>query len=686
MNTPYGIFEYQIDSLSSYIAYQTNTNFAFVKQKYQMLYLDNYILNFIDKDDAEHSIVFVYENEYIDKHYIEDYTTYYARCFKEYRKSTSRVHFFKIKKTIEYKKLLRNTLEGNETDLNNENYLGFVVIRPIPKTFLAKVCLKPYYDNVCSRLTKYYITTKYDVSLFGISLNIKTIAFQEQDKVLSACATTALWTFFHAHGNLSQLSLPSSSSITKNAYPDQNGHSREFPNVGLSTEMICRGLRSCNLVPEYFEFSKTESPRINLLKELIFAYCSSGFPLILGIEVCDIKGKSKGLHAVTILGYSVGENIEGSELYSHEIDKLYIHDDRYGPFLMIEFKDNAFSVRLNKNLQVTTEQSFDEEIYRPDTLIMGLYHKIRIPYMSIRSTCILLNKNIIAMLDNIKDTTFLEEIKMLKSIKWDISIIENSDLKNKIINNPTILEKEYTLTQPWPKYIWNAKIMIENNCEFELLFDATDIEQSNVFLGCIVYDSDESVSIYELLVSYCKSTTSYHIKEQNFDYFNTEQDNFLYGVKEYFTKNDSGKDSMNELYGYLKIPEYIKTEEIKEDLIINNLETRLNCENDSNKFNLNKALSENLQYIWLIDQEGFLCIGTETKGSNQGHPTLTNGMPARIGGELSFNDDVWTINSRSGRYSTEYEEPDRIKYVNNARKYKFEVFFPSEKFINNQQE
>ena len=85
--------------------------------------------------------------------------------------------------------------------LNDKSYLGCIVLRPIPKTFLCKVCLRPY-ERDKNRLTKYWLSADYDISLFGIPLKIKTIAFQEQDKVLSACATTALWTFFHAHDSL----------------------------------------------------------------------------------------------------------------------------------------------------------------------------------------------------------------------------------------------------------------------------------------------------------------------------------------------------------------------------------------------------------------------------------------------------------------------------------------------------
>jgi len=180
------------------------------------------------------------------------------------------------------------------------------------------------------------------VSLFGINLKVESAAFQEQDKILSACATTSLWSFFHAHPH-NTFNLPSSSSITRSAYPEENGHHRECPNSGLSTDMICRSLCAYDFAPEYFEFSNKEydlipkSEKLNLLREYIFSYCSSGLPLILGVSVRDsITDEDKGLHAVTILGYALKDDVS-TPLISHRLEKLYIHDDRFGPFLKITF-------------------------------------------------------------------------------------------------------------------------------------------------------------------------------------------------------------------------------------------------------------------------------------------------------------------------------------------------------------
>ena len=78
------------------------------------------------------------------------------------------------------------------------------------------------------------------------------------------------------------------------------------------------------------------------------------------------------------------------------------------------------------------------------------------------------------------------------------------------------------------------------------------------------------------------------------------------------------------------------------------------------------------QYIWLVDENGRMLVAEEVpRGFRDngtpgrlGHPTLVEGAPARIGGELNYTEDGWVMNSQSGRYS---RSPDRgPEQLNNA--------------------
>lgn len=86
------------------------------------------------------------------------------------------------------------------------------------------------------------IDKPYDVNLFGIKLTINSIAFQEQDKVVAACATTAIWTALHSLPGRGVKDIKSCSEITTAALNFVDGSSNGFPNKELTNKQIQRTL------------------------------------------------------------------------------------------------------------------------------------------------------------------------------------------------------------------------------------------------------------------------------------------------------------------------------------------------------------------------------------------------------------------------------------------------------------
>lgn len=86
--------------------------------------------------------------------------------------------------------------------------MGFIVIRSIPSTFIARACLKRY-ENPEDKLDHYIISRNVNAHILGLDLVVETVPFIEQDKVLSVCVTSALWSFFNAHLNVDKNQIPS---------------------------------------------------------------------------------------------------------------------------------------------------------------------------------------------------------------------------------------------------------------------------------------------------------------------------------------------------------------------------------------------------------------------------------------------------------------------------------------------
>lgn len=243
--TPIEVADYTPDFITNVIRFVTRwSSRSEVLDKAHIVYLTNY-LNHIGVKTV------VFESDYVDRHYLEDYSEYYARCFQSLPKTCARLHFFRTEFKEEAFSNALNNLDRNFIDSHIKRegaYAGFAVIRPLPVTCIARMCLMPYEFGDSSLV----LTDRVHVSLFGIDLTVNTAAFIEQDKVVSACATSAIWALLNANRTYRSELLPSPSAITKSALvADRNG-SRTFPAAaGLQVEHVCRSLKTYGLEPNF---------------------------------------------------------------------------------------------------------------------------------------------------------------------------------------------------------------------------------------------------------------------------------------------------------------------------------------------------------------------------------------------------------------------------------------------------
>lgn len=188
----YKVEPYSIDGLCDLLSVHSKAGADVVRAKQHVGYFREYF----DHIGCRSIVV---ELEYVDRDYLEDFAAYYVRCFEGYPRFCVRLHFFAGKfGAAKFKRVLLHTRSTAELGL----YLGFVVVRPLPETIIGRTCLATYEPENGRR---YYPAIRtYDVNLFGISLQVSTLAFQEQDQVVAACATSALWSGFQATARLFQ--------------------------------------------------------------------------------------------------------------------------------------------------------------------------------------------------------------------------------------------------------------------------------------------------------------------------------------------------------------------------------------------------------------------------------------------------------------------------------------------------
>jgi hypothetical protein len=427
----------------------------------------------------------VTEQDYIDGDYLEDYISYYARCFKPYGKNTKRIHFFSREFKEEYfRKILENKLPAKEIQDTLRTYLGFIVVKPLPNKIFGRTCLKSHPEE--SR-ENYPALRIYSVNLYGLALKVESLAWQEQDSVVAACATSALWVCFHGTGSIFQHKTPSPAEITRRAgehLPDNllttnAASARTFPNAsGLTLPQMVHAMRCISLEPLAVSAVSREA-----LNSVAYAYLKCRIPSVLGIKLVGKHHPNK--HAVAVTGYSL-EDIQPEEdaplengplLRTRRITELYAHDDQVGPFARMKWSVkngvDIFETPLEKEL----EKKFGEKFtVIPESLLLPLYYKIRIPFSML--------ENCVAELDTGLEKIRRQRFKEVRRAEWDIFLTTVNDYKSSVRN-----DKEYgveavapALLKSLPRFLWRAMLRVDERLEFDFLFDATGIDGDNLLV------------------------------------------------------------------------------------------------------------------------------------------------------------------------------------------------------------
>jgi len=499
MNSLIEVKAYSIDELKRIFALYSHTNLAIVDNKRQVEYFDSYFGELNPK-------TIVVENFYIDRDFLNDFSKYYVRCFQQvidnkYKSRCIRLHFFSIRFTDdEFISLINNNSDSLTIDELNEAYKGFIVVKPIPCKFVGRSCLVTYGTDGGRR--HYSSMRDYNVGLYGIPLTVKnTMAFQEQDSVVAACATSALWSVFQITGKELQHCIPTPVEITELAtqLPEEMVPGT-LPNTGLMPRQMIYAIRQLDLDPRVID-----ARSFFLFKSALYAYLKLGFPMILTMILRDtspipLDDFAEGAgHAVAVSGYSLGSDCEpygetGFKLRATRINEIYVHDDQVGPFAWMKF-DNI-PVTIEENNEDTNYDSLltswiggdgNEGSIRaiPDMLIIPRYPKIRINIDHILNVVIAFNRQIRAYISNV-------EIALPYDFEWDIFLSKlNSfrhDLSKELVNYSHI--DPDVLLQPMPRFLWRAVAYDNSNKIMELVFDATDFEKGEFFLRGISYNQD----------------------------------------------------------------------------------------------------------------------------------------------------------------------------------------------------
>jgi len=607
----------------------------------------------------------VCERDYIDGGYLDDFTKYYVTCHEDYPKRCMRLHFFGNKFTYdmfesEIVKDVKPTILGR--------YLGYIVIKPIPMTFIGRTCLATPYlllkDN--SRI----ISRKYCVDLFGMSLSVKSVAFQEQDQVVSACASASIWSLFHALG---REKVPSPSEITL-AATEQAKVINAFPNEGLSLEEIDRAI-------EYFGYRKHEfiikaelSNSLVVFKKTLKAYIDSNTPVLLGASLKRLNKECNnyecmGEHAITVIGYSEDEN--------GNLTSIHVHDDRQGPFYTLTiFMDGHEREIGNPEFSLVSTEDFTgrpRELLIANNLVIATDKKMRINHRLIDVTSLNFIDSLNEAYEKVKELHPNKNEVIDINFEYSTKLYKSSEYKREIKDSLQVLNKIEVLTFNLPRHVWVTSINFTDK-SIDLIFDATSLPQGDAFICTAIYDQ---ISYEFIQLTASQLYPKLLVVEEEF--LHKRDKGFYLQVLRALSKSENTFIGyLDQHFGESRPPKEIKSQEFNSQLL-NSQDNKLifyNSLDDPQRLE-NLVLKQDdvtkqdtithKKLIWVISHYGAIFIGEDKKES--GHPTLTGANPARIGGEIRvYEGDKkhFRINCFSGRYTSNSGSEKKEKYLNNA--------------------
>ncbi|AMT87871.1 hypothetical protein AYO71_10060 [Pseudomonas koreensis] len=697
--TPYLVSKFQKATLSALIRECFDADFADIFAKPQVSYLFKYL----EELNAEGVLL---EPEYIDREFLEDFSNYYVKRFGNDGYICSRLHFFKC--PISHKDMDDLLLGRPGTALTaeylQENYLGFMVVKPLTKTFVGKTCLQVIGEPNMGAGVRKKIARRYDVSLFGIDLYVDSIAFQEQDKVVAACATTAVWTALHGFPGRDVRSVTSCSQITTTALDLADSSGNGFPNHELSNEQIQRALDAEGLRYHATQLRERSS---DWFAHYVASHVDSNLPVILTGMVYGLERTperkwevvARGGHAITLLGYDFRDGVRS----------IYMHDDRLGPYAraqIITLKKllgpdtppgmaDTWVIAISKRSETGVWAKKPHEFLLPEASIALAAKKARLAYTYAYQTAQRINMEVDKWMTylcrelDIERQATSHTIRLVTVSEARQGVLEfdatnqlgNSLLTEKhhlIVTESTVerwaQEKIKFLTSHIARWQWQIDFRWGDHQTFRILLDATDIPAGNAVAGVFIFDllyGQIALGAFNEILAKLDPPEQPH-------FYNA----FLKSLKR---RADDYAGNLQKKYGALRAPNYLKADEVSETGEGKNRTTKSFYDPSEKRLRtlfgaISKDKYRNL--IWAIGKDGILYVAEDiTKPVILGHPSMTGLQPARIAGEMWCEFDgkkhMWFVNSESGRYSRDYSTPE--VYLANAIR-KISSIFPTEKF------
>lgn len=278
----------------------------------------------------------VFEEDYVDEDYQDEFAAFYSRTFKRYPHRCTRIHFF-----------ADSIPQRTQTGFHQykKSYLGFLILRPTDLQRVGRTIIKSPIQSQDGQ----FITcqAEFCAHIYGDEFNLRAMPFIQQDTQVGACAQASLWMLarymsqrFNCReflpseiNNLAKAnmalgrSLPAESGLTAIQILDAL-QGMGFPAVMYTRDNIdpcsphIEGAFTIQGKTEKKKKAELELRRTAKLADIAYRYVESGLPVILG--TAD--------HAIVAIGHSYDHAAMSATVAIQRIPSFFINNDANGPY------------------------------------------------------------------------------------------------------------------------------------------------------------------------------------------------------------------------------------------------------------------------------------------------------------------------------------------------------------------
>lgn len=278
----------------------------------------------------------VFELDYVDKDYQDEFAAFYSKAFKKYPARAVRLHFFAAVVTV---------ADLQRIDSFQDQYLGFLVLRPTDLQQVGRTMLKPTLTDGDKEFI--HCRVSFTAHILGCKLVVDGMPFIQQDSQVGACAQASLWMLarYMSRRFGYREFLPAEINHLAKV---KGAMGRAFPaEFGLTVEQMLDALEGMGLPALSYSYltldecsnhidkayvlvptldpkkvkEHCDSVRVAKLADIAYRYIESGLPVIL----CTSN------HALVCIGHTYDHEVAAAAAIQR-IPDFIVHNDNAGPY------------------------------------------------------------------------------------------------------------------------------------------------------------------------------------------------------------------------------------------------------------------------------------------------------------------------------------------------------------------